>query len=64
MKNYLVYVKENMVTKSCPECWGLGYFWTEWSDKANADPELARRVVMRPNPPDGTVCISCPVCQP
>lgn len=48
--------------EACEECGGHGVYWTEWSDKADADPSLARLIVERPDPPDGVVCIRCTSC--
>lgn len=47
---------------ACTDCGGRGSYWTEWSSKADANPELAALVIERPEPPDGTVLIRCPKC--
>ena len=47
---------------TCPECWGAGRYFTEWSDAADADEKMAAMVTYRPEDPDGTVEITCQVC--
>lgn len=47
----------------CPECGGQGNYWTEWSDKADRDPDLSIMVIERPEPPDGVVLFECHVCR-
>lgn len=47
----------------CKECHGDGEYYTEWSDSAEANPELKAMVVYYPDPPDGTVWITCQVCK-
>lgn len=49
-------------SRTCDECNGRGWYWTEWNDRADADPELSALVIERPEEPDGTVCITCPTC--
>lgn len=51
-----------LLRPACEECGGRGWYWTEWSDKADRDPDLRRLVLAYPDPPDGTVCIRCHVC--
>lgn len=46
----------------CPECHGLGSYYTEWSDSAEADEKLKALVLHYPEPADGTVLIKCPRC--
>ncbi len=43
----------------CPECFGKGKYFTEWSDSAEADPKLKALVLYYPEEPDGTVEIRC-----
>lgn len=47
----------------CDNCWDFGYYYTEWSNAAEADPEQEKWVIEYPDPPDGTVCIACPHCE-
>lgn len=47
---------------TCPECLGYRRYFTEWSDAADANKEMAAMVTYRPEEPDGTVEIICQVC--
>lgn len=49
--------------EKCKECGGRGGYWTEWSDSAEANPELRAMVLEYPDPPDGTVYIECQSCK-
>lgn len=44
----------------CLECGGRGSYYTEWNDAA--EKANTCKVLHRPDPPDGTVAIECPVC--
>lgn len=52
-----------MPDEQCPECFGQGSYFTEWSDAAEASAAADGIIVLfYPDPPDGTVEIQCTRC--
>lgn len=48
----------------CPECWGSGSYWTEWSDLGARLAEAGKiQVIYQPDPPDGVALIACTTCR-